>query len=110
MAYSITKNPDGDVNLGNRQGEEVTLQPAVSDYATGGYAVVDGEQYNANSSLTINCDLWRVIGVVPIGNQSGYELDWNTTSKKVEVYKGGTQVSAGTDLSAFAFQLLLYGQ
>ena len=109
MAYTITKNPDGDVSLGNRAGEEVTLQPAISDYATGGYAIVDGEQYNANGSLTINCDLWRIIGVIPIADQSGYELDWNSSTKKLVIYKGGTQVSNGTDLSAFAFQLLLYG-
>ena len=44
MAYTITKIPDGDCNLGNLNGEFVNLQPSSSDYATGGYAITRRKQ------------------------------------------------------------------
>ena len=42
MSYVITKQPDGDVNLGNLNGEFVSLSDSISDYATGGYAIIGG--------------------------------------------------------------------
>ena len=110
MSYLITKLPDGDVSLGNQNGEYVSLSDSISDYATGGYPIIDGEQYNANGALTINCDLWRVLTALPVGGQSGYQPVWNPTTKRLQMFSSaGTEVSANTDLSPYTFYLLLVG-
>ena len=111
MAYTITKNPDGDVSLGNLNGEFVSLSDSVSDYATGGYAFVDGAQFNANSSLTINIDLWKIIAVIPVGGQSANDLVWNPTTKKIQIFPNNstTEAANGADFSGFNFQLLVIG-
>lgn len=113
---TITLNPDGNVSLGNRQGEEVTLQPAAADYATGGYAIVSGKAVvNGAAANTQNCNLYQINGVIPLGGQGGYFPVWNPTTQKLQVLRcqaaagPALEVPAGTDLSAFAFQLLLYG-
>jgi hypothetical protein len=118
MAYAVTKNPDGDVSLGSLNGEVVTLQPAAADYATGGYAIISGVQAVNTPTLasSVNCDLYRIIGVIPIGGYGGYHLAWNPTTQTLQVFQQSaatgplTQVPAATDLSAYAFQLLLIGQ
>jgi hypothetical protein len=110
MSYAIVKQPDGDVSLGNLNGEYVCLSDSISDYATGGYAIVDGEQFNANSALTINCDLWRILTALPAGGQNGYQPVWNPTTKKLQMFtSANTEVSNGTDLSPYSFYLLLVG-
>jgi hypothetical protein len=112
MAYTITKNPDGDVSLGSWNGESVTLQPSSSDYSNNGYAIVDQNQVVNNPALQANCDMYRILAVIPIGGQGGYSPVWNPVTKKLQIFAGGTttQVATGTDLSAYAFQLLLAGQ
>lgn len=111
MAVTITKLPDGDVSLGSLNGELISLSDSVSDYATGGYSIVGGEAYNANSSLTINCDLWRILTVVPVGGQGGYSPVWNSTTQKVQIFPNNslTEATANTDLSAYTFNLLILG-
>jgi hypothetical protein len=90
MAYTVTKNPDGDVNLGNLAGEFVTLQPAASDYPLGGYALVGGETANTNSTPNlINVDLWRILTALPVGSQGGLAPVWNPTTQKVQIYGEG---------------------
>ena len=110
MSYTITKAPDGDVSLGNLNGEFVSLSDSISDYATGGYAITGGESYNANNALTINCDLWRILTAIPVSGQNGYQPVWNPNSQKLQIYSSaGTEVSNGTDLSGMVFYLLLIG-
>ena len=115
MAYAITKLPDGDVSFGSWNGELVSLQPSTSDYATGGYQLVDGVSVVDNPALNANIDLYRLIVVVPAGGQGGYVPVLNPTNKKVQMFQQSaatgalTEVPASTDLSAQTFQLLLLG-
>lgn len=115
MAYKITKQPDGDVNFGSLNGEFVILAPSTSDYATGGYAIIDGVQVVDNSALNANCDLYRVLTAQIAGLTGGYNLYWNQNTKKLQVFSGASaagpdvEVAANTDLSAVPFYLLLIG-
>ena len=116
MGYVITKLPDGDVSLGSLNGEFVSLSDSVSDYATGGYAIIGGETAaNASAPSTINCDLWRVLTAIPVGNQGGLEPVWNANTGKLQMYWNGAangpavEVPNGTDLSGYSFNLLLLG-
>jgi hypothetical protein len=115
MAYKITKQLDGDVSLGSLNGEFVNLQPATSDYPTGGYAIVDEVSVVDNPSLNANCDLYRLLTVIPAGGQLGYVPSYVPSTKKLEMYQQNAttgqlqQVPAGTDLSALTFSLLLVG-
>lgn len=116
MAYVITKQPDGDVSLGNLNGEFVTLTDSISDYATGGYPIVSGETANTNNTPNlINCDLWRVLMVIPQSGQGGYTPVWNLATQKLQIYQNGAVNSPGvevpnqTDFSAYSFNLLLVG-
>ena len=116
MAYVITKAPDGDVNLGNLNGEICSLSDSISDYATGGYALIGGETANTNSTPNlINIDLWRILTAVPVGGQGGYNVVFNPSTQKVQVFQGaaglgpGTEVPASTDLSGYVFNLLVVG-
>src|ERR1017187_6159381 len=107
MAYSITKNPDGDLSLGNLRGELVTLQPSVSDYATGGYPILG---IGGTTESTGNVGLDKVLFVIPVGNQQQYAPVFQPTTSNLEMWtSSGNQVAASTDLSAFAFQLLIVG-
>lgn len=116
MAYSITKQPDGDVSLGSVNGEFVVLQPSTSDYPPGGYAIVDGVSVVDNSALNANCDLYRVLTVLPAGLSGGYNLYWNQNTKKLQVFSGASgagpdvEIAANTNLAASPFYLLLIGQ
>jgi hypothetical protein len=115
MAYTITKIPDGDCNLGNLNGEFVNLQPSSSDYATGGYAINSQEAVLNNSALTANCDLYKIITVLPAGGQGGLNPKWNPTTGKLQIWETGSENSPeaefanGGDLSAYTFLLLLVG-
>lgn len=116
MGYVITKLPDGDVSIGNLNGEFVSLSDSVSDYATGGYAIIGGETANnAGAPSTINCDLWKVLTALPVGGQGGIEPVWNPNTQKVQMWWNGSANSAavevpnGTDLSGYSFNLLLLG-
>lgn len=112
MSYVITKQPDGDVSLGSLNGELVSLSDSISDYATGGYAIIGGETANSNSTPNlINCDLWRILTVVPVGGQGGYSPVWNAATQKLQMFPNNSlsEASVGTDLSGYVFNLLLIG-
>mgnify|MGYP001607181416 CR=1 FL=1 len=115
MPYTVTKVPDGDVSFGNLNGEFVDLQPVAADYPLGGYPLIDGVSVVNNSALKANVDLYRILTALPAGNNLGYVVEFNTTTKSVVLYQQGaaagqlTQVATGTDLSALTFRLLLIG-
>ena len=111
MSYVITKAPDGDVSLGSLNGELCSLSDSISDYATGGYAIVGGETANTNNTPNlINCDLWRVITIFPTSGWNGYQPVWNPATQKLQVYSSAnTEVTNGTDLSGTTFGLLIVG-
>lgn len=108
---TLTKNPDGDLSLGNLRGELTTLQPSSSDYVTGGYPVLG---IGGTTESTGNVGLDKVLFVIPVGGQGGYDLVFNPLTSNVRVFSvsgNGPQVevAANTDLSAYAFQLLVAG-
>lgn len=113
MAFKLTKNPDGDISLGNLRAELMTLTPSSSDYATGGYLV---EGIGGATEGTGNVGLDKVLFVVPAGGQGGYVPVWNPATSKVQVFDTGassgaalTEKANGSDLSAYNFQLLVVG-
>ena len=112
MAYSLVKQNDGDLSLGNLRGELVNLLPAVSDYATGGYLV---QGIAGTTEATGDVGLSKVLFVVPVGGQGGYSPVFNPTTSKVTIEQPGasnhaqSEVPANTDLSAFTFALLVVG-
>jgi len=106
MAYTITKLPDGDLSLGNLRGELVNLQPALSDYPTGGYLI---EGIGGTTESTGNVGMDKVITVIPAGGQQQYSPVWQPATSKLEMWSGGSQVAANTDLSTLTFELLLIG-
>jgi hypothetical protein len=91
---TITKNSDGDVSLGNLRGEQLTLQPAVADYATGGYLV---QGIGGATESTGNIGLDKVLFVIPTGGQGGLSPVFNPTTSKVQIW--GNSPSAGVPLS-----------
>ena len=111
MSYVITKQPDGDISLGNLNGEYVSLSDSISDYAIGGYAIVSGEQVqNGASPSSINCDLWRILTVIPAGGENGYMPVWNPTTQRLQIFQSaGVEVSNGANLNPYTFYLLLVG-
>lgn len=112
MAYSLTKNADGDASLGNFRGELVTLAPSVSDYATGGYLV---QGIAGSTESTGDIGLSKVLFVIPVGGEGGYSPVFNPTTSKVRIFEPSNavgpqvEVPAHTDLSAYSFQLLVVG-
>jgi hypothetical protein len=115
--YTLTKIPDGDVNFGNQNGEYVDLQPGTSDYATSGYAIIDGVSAVDNPTLlsSVNCDMYNVVAAIPVANEGGYVLQFQSATKKVKVMQQSaatgplTEVPANTNLAAQTFRLLLIG-
>ena len=103
---TITKAPDGDISLGNLRGELITLQPAASDYAAGGYLI---QGIGGTTENTGNVGLDKVLFVLPTGGQGGLSPVWNPSTSKLQIFQQGTEVTAGTNLSAYAFQLLAIG-
>lgn len=117
MPATLKLNPDGNLSLGNRNGEFRTLQPAAADYVTGGYGIY-GQKLAVDGTVTVaqvNTGLYEVDAVLPVGGQGGYFPVWNPTTNKLQIFQSAaalgpaTQVPANTDLSALAFQLLLIG-
>ena len=80
---TITKNPDGDVSLGNLRGEIVTVQPAVSDYVTGGYLLqgIGGFPLTAG-----DVGLTKILGMFPLAGQAGLTPVWNATTQKLQIF------------------------
>ena len=111
MSYVITKLPDGDVSLGNLNGEFVSLSDSISDYAPGGYAIIGGETAQQNNTPNlINCDLWRVLTAIPTGGQNGALPVWNQTTQSIQIFTSpGVEATSGTDYSKYSFQFLLVG-
>lgn len=113
MPYSVTKNPDGDVSLGSVNGEFVTLTPSTSDYALGGYALIDGVAVVDNPSLSQNIDLYRLLVAVPAGGPAGLTPSYNPATKKVQFFEAGVGTAPGIEFTAginiAPFQLLLIG-
>ena len=106
MAYTITKLSDGDLSIGNLRGELVNLQPALSDYPTGGYLI---EGIGGNPLTAGNVGMDKVLTVIPAGGQQQYSPVWQPATSKLEMWSGGSQVTANTDLSTLTFELLLIG-
>lgn len=112
MAFTLTKLTDGDMSLGNFRGEQVALQPSVSDYATGGYLV---EGIGGATETAGNVGVTKVVFVIPIGGQGGYVPVFNPTTSKVQMFEQSaatsalTELAASTDLSSYTFNLLVVG-
>ena len=106
MAYTITKLSDGDLSIGNLRGEVVNLQPAVSDYPTGGYLI---QGIGGSTESTGNVGMDKVLTVLPAGGQQQYSPVWQPATSKLEMWASGSQVAASTDLSALTFELILIG-
>lgn len=101
---TITKNSDGDLSLGNLRGEQLTLQPAVADYAVGGYLV---EGIGGNPLTPGNVGMDKVLFVIPTGGQGGLSPVFNPVTSKVQILApapaAGIPLGLGT-LSAAATQ------
>jgi hypothetical protein len=114
-AATIAKVPDGDVSIGNLNGEIVTLNDAATAYVTGGYPFVDQSTVNNAGTGSVNVDLWKIVGIIPLGGQGGITPVYNLTTKKLQMFWVNALTSAlgevpnGTDLSALTFQLLVIG-
>lgn len=112
MPYTVTKQQDGDLSRGNLRGELVNLQPALSDYATGGYLL---QGIGGSTETTGNVGIDRIKFVVPVGGQGGYVPVWNPATSKLQVFQQSaatgplTEVSASTNLNAYSFLLLVEG-
>ena len=112
MAYTITKVNDGDDVWGRRRLEHVQLKPAVSDYAPGGYLI---QGIGGTTESRGNVGITSVEFVVPVGGQGGYVPVWSPSSPRLQVWQQSaatsalTEVPAGTDLSAYTFNLLVVG-
>lgn len=94
---TITKLPDGDISLGNLRGELISLQPAASDYATGGYLI---QGIGGSTESTGDVGLDKVLFVEPAGGQGGLTVVWNPSTSKVQMFSGsvgpGTPIGLGS--------------
>jgi hypothetical protein len=90
---TITKLPDGDFSLGNLRGELITLQPAVADYATGGYLI---QGIGGTTENTGNVGIDKVLFVLPTGGQGGLSLVWNPSTSKLQIFQRGAVTATGT--------------
>jgi hypothetical protein len=112
MAYTITKLPDGDGSLGNWRAELATLQPASSDYATGGYLI---QGIAGSTENTGNVGLAKVLFVLAVGGQGGYAPVWNPATSKLQVFVDSTsqgpsgELLPGSNLFFNPMRLLIVG-
>ena len=108
MAFSLTKNPDGDISLGNLRAEWVTLKPAVSDYVPGGYLI---QGIAGTTETTGDIGLSKVLFVIDCGGASNYKTEWNPNTSKLQVWVMSTNAEVGVnvDLSNLGFNLLVVG-
>lgn len=112
MAFTLTKNSDGDISLGNLRAELETLQPALSDYVLGGYLV---QGIGGNPLTPGNVGMDKVLFVIPVGGQGGLSPVFNPATSKLQIFQdsaaggAGGEVNAGTNLAAYAFELLVVG-
>jgi hypothetical protein len=115
MAYTLTKNADGDLSLGNLRGELCTLQPSPSDYVPGGYLI---QGIGGNPLTPGNVGLDKVLFVDQVGGMGGansYVTQWNTVTSKLQVFQdSGNNGSLGevpinTNLANYPFLLLIGG-
>jgi hypothetical protein len=110
--YTITKVADGDNVWGRIRLEHVILKPALSDYTPGGYFI---QGIGGTTEATGNVGLDKVGYALPIGGQGGIVPVWSPSSPRLQMWEQGssagplTEVAAGTDLSAYTFNLLLVG-
>ena len=84
---TLTKNADGDLNLGNLRAELITLQPAVADYVPGGYTL---QQIAGASVGTGNVGMAKILGVIPVGGQAGLSPAWNPATQKLQILEPGS--------------------
>ena len=115
--YTVAKVPDGDVSFGNKNGEIFTLSDSPSDYPTGGYALIGGEQVTNNNALASkqNIDLWRIDTVQAWGQNllgtAALTPVWDTVYQKLRFVSSatGAEVASGVDLSGVVFVLCAIG-
>jgi len=93
----------------------VTATPAAADYTTGGYTLTPG------SGIPLGSPIFGVITLGDTGGTGAVVLKWNTSTSKLQAFWSGAvaeggaaaaelaEVTAGTDLSAFTFTLLIIG-
>jgi hypothetical protein len=87
MAYTVTPNAElPDDTWGSQQSRLVVLQPAASDYPTGGYALVTGQ----------GIALAQVIWCLVVGNPSPYLAQFDQATGKLIFYGSGGGVPSGT--------------
>ena len=113
MAFTLTKAIDGDDVWSRKRLEHVVLQPSISDYVPGGYLI---QGISGTTERTSNVGLAKVSYVIPVGGQGGWSPVWNPTTSKLQVFGDSNaangaapEVGASTDLSAYAFNLLVIG-
>ena len=112
MPYTLTKVSDGDNVLGKWRCELVNLQPAISDYATGGYNITG---IAGTTETTGNVGIAKVLFVWPVGGQGGWSPVWNPTTSKLQVFADSSsngaspEANANTNLAAYTFELLVVG-
>jgi len=92
-------------SIGPLNTEFVTLTPAASDYAAGGYLPAYG------SGIAMKTALYAL----PIGGQGGFVPVWNPTTGKIQMFQQSaatgalTECTASEDLSAQVFSFWLIG-
>lgn len=92
MAYTFTPIPSMQLDVwGKTEVRFMQLQPAASDYPTGGYAVTPGT----------NISLRSVYAVIPMGitattRTTTFVPVYNTTTAKIQMFWSGAAAVAGT--------------
>lgn len=77
MAYTVAPSTTVPVSvLSQIEVRNVTLQPAVADYPTGGYALTPGQGISLN----------KIYWTIPEGGQGGIAPVWNPTTGKVQMF------------------------
>jgi hypothetical protein len=112
MPYTITASAFKPVDVwGSLAVRLVTLQPAASDYPTGGYVLTPGTNINLNT----------ILFAFVASNPSGFVANWDQATSSLIFYESPaiaaapavaaplSQVAANTDLSAFSFLIVVLG-